>query len=80
VVEIAASCGLLPKGAATKRDQLARENPSNRCAATTRKTDVFLKMKKCQSMATMIHAGKYARLMLTCHELKTKHVRDNARI
>jgi hypothetical protein len=31
-------------------------------------------------MATIIHAGKYARVMLTCHDLETEHIRKNTRI
>ena len=66
----AASCGLLPKGVATKKDQLASVRPSRRWTTMMSPTFVAVKMRKCQMIATMIHAGRYAREMLTCQELR----------
>lgn len=68
----AASWGLLPKGAAIKNDQLARDRPSRRWITSTKRTWVLVKIRKCQVRATIIHAGKYARDMLICQELKIK--------
>lgn len=41
----AASWGLLPKGAATKRDQLAKESPRSRWTTMIRPAFVALKMR-----------------------------------
>ena len=65
----AASCGLFPKGVATKNDQLARVRPRSRWMTMTRPTFVAVNMRKCQMMATIIQAGRYAREILICHEL-----------
>ncbi len=65
----AASCGLLPKGVATKNDQLASVRPSRRCTTMMTPTFVAVKMRKCHIMETMIHAGRYASETLRCQEL-----------
>lgn len=54
----AASCGLFPNGAATKKDQLASVSPSRRWVTMTSPTFVAVKMRTCQMIATMIHAGR----------------------
>lgn len=58
VVTTAASCGLLPKGAATKNDQLARTRPRRTCTARMRPVLVSAKMRKRQVKPTIIHAGR----------------------
>ena len=68
----AASCGLFPNGAATKNDQLASPSPSRRWTTIISPTFVAVKMRKCQMMATMIHAGRYASDILMCHELRMR--------
>lgn len=65
----AASCGLFPNGAATKNDQLASVKPRRRWTMMMSPTFVAVKMRKCQRMETMTHAGRYASEILTCHEL-----------
>ena len=65
----AASWGLFPKGTAMKNDQLARERPSSRWMTNTRPPLVPAKIRKCQMIETMIQAGRYARVMLMCHDL-----------
>lgn len=54
----AASCGLFPNGAATKKDHEARTSPSSRWTAMTSKTFVAVKIRKCHTMATISQAGK----------------------
>ena len=54
----AASCGLFPKGAATKKDQLASERPSRRWITNTRPAFVPVKIRKCHMRETINHAGK----------------------
>lgn len=54
----AANWGLLPKGAATKNDQLASVSPSSRCTTRIRRTLLSVNMRNRQVIATMIHAGK----------------------
>ena len=54
----AASCGLLPKGEATKNDQLASDRPRRRWTTKIRPAFVALKIRKCHTKETMSHAGK----------------------
>ena len=58
VETIAASVGLLPKGAMTNMAQLASERPVSRWMATMSPTLVPLKTLTCQMTAMMIHAGR----------------------
>jgi len=54
----AASWGLFPKGTATKNDQLAKLKPSRRWITMISPTLVALKIRKCQTIETIIHAGR----------------------
>lgn len=58
VVTTAASCGLFPKGAATKKDQLARVRPKRMWMMTTRPAFASAKMRYRQIRPTMIQAGR----------------------
>jgi len=69
VVTTAASCGLLPKGAATKKDQLARTNPRRRWTMNIRPALLSVKTRNFQVRATITQAGRYVNEMATCHDL-----------
>lgn len=71
----AASCGLLPNGTATNRDQLASERPNIIWMTKTRPPEVLLKMRRCQMIETIIHAGRYASDILMCHDLAKRKAR-----
>ena len=58
VVTTAANCGLLPKGAATKKDQLARVRPKRMWIITIRPVFASTKMRNRQRRPTMIQAGR----------------------
>jgi hypothetical protein len=66
---MAASCGLFPKGTATKKDQLAREKAQRRWTMRIKPALLAVKMRCRHVRATIIQAGKYANEMLRCHEL-----------
>jgi hypothetical protein len=72
VVTTAASWGLLPKGAATKKDQLASEKPKRTWTRRMMPKLVSAQMRDFQMMEMMIHAGRYEREMLRCQELMMK--------
>ena len=54
----AASCGLLPKGAATKKDQLARVSPRRRWTMRMSPVLEAEKIRKLHVRPTIIHAGR----------------------
>ena len=69
VENTAASWGLLPKGAATKNDQLAKRSPRRTCTAKIKPTLVAENILIRQMTLTMTQAGRYTREMLRCQEL-----------
>lgn len=58
VDDTAASCGLLPKGAAMKKDQEAKTRPRRRWTRKKRPALVRVNMRLCQMRETMSQAGR----------------------
>lgn len=70
VVTTAASCGLLPNGAATKNDQLARVRPKMICTMTISPMLDSVHTRRDQTTPATIQAGRYVNEMLKCHDLR----------